>query len=458
VAGTVFLLGIEHLLERIKPNPYNAFISVAPDIAEKYDEINYKIQNGQAGSLAGYTIGIKDNICMVGLPTTCASRMLTNFMPPYEATVVTKIRQADGLIVGKMNMDEFAMGSSTEFSAFGLVTNPHNEKRVPGGSSGGSAAAVAGNLVDIALGSDTGGSIRQPASFCGVIGLKPTYGRVSRYGLVAFASSLDQIGTFSRNVADSARLLQVIAGRDENDSTTADEPVPNYQNALGKDVRNLRIGVPTEYFSKGLDPEIAERVNNCIRFLEKSGAIITDITLPHTPYAIATYYIIATAEASSNLARYDGIRYGLSQRGGDLDTLYRETRHAGFGAEVTRRIMLGTFVLSAGYYEAYYDKAQRVRRLIKEDFVEAFKKVDAILTPTTPTTAYEIGSKIDDPLAMYLGDIYTVPANLAGVPALNFPLGKSSEGLPIGAQLIGRYFDEETILQIAHYIERNYEE
>ncbi|HPC35564.1 MAG TPA: Asp-tRNA(Asn)/Glu-tRNA(Gln) amidotransferase subunit GatA [Candidatus Marinimicrobia bacterium] len=458
MTGSVFQLGIEQLLERVNSNPHNAFISVVSDIAGKYDEINSRIRSDQAGSLAGYTIGIKDNICMAGLPTTCASRILANFTPPYEATVVTKIRQADGLIVGKTNMDEFAMGSTTEFSAFGLVTNPHNEKRVPGGSSGGSAAAVAGNLVDIALGSDTGGSIRQPAAFCGIVGLKPTYGRVSRYGLVAFASSLDQIGTFSRNVADSARLLQVIAGHDENDSTSADEPVPDYMNALDRDIHDLRIGVPTEYFSKGLDPEIADRVKKCIRFLEKSGVVVTDITLPHTPYAIATYYIIATAEASSNLARYDGVRYGLSRRGGDLDALYRETRHTGFGAEVTRRIMLGTFVLSAGYYEAYYDKAQRVRRLIKEDFMKAFKKVDAILTPTTPTTAYEIGAKIDDPLAMYLGDIYTVPANLAGVPALNFPLGKSSEGLPIGAQLTGRYFDEETILRIAHYIERNYEE
>jgi len=451
-------MSVEQLLERIRSNPYNAFINLLPDIADKYHEINKRIESGTAGTLAGYTIGIKDNICLSGLPTTCGSHMLENFQPPYDATVITKIRQADGLIVGKMNMDEFAMGSSTEFSAFGGVNNPHNEKRVPGGSSGGSAAAVAGGLVDLALGSDTGGSVRQPAAFCGIVGLKPTYGRVSRYGLVAFASSLDQIGIFSRNVPDNARLLQVIAGRDEHDSTSADVPVADYLAGLDRDIRNLRIGIPVEYFGAGLDPEVAERIRKCVRFLEKSGAIIIDVTLARTQYAIAVYYIIATAEASSNLARYDGIRYGLSQREGDLDTVYRQTRHVGFGPEVTRRIMLGTYVLSAGYYEAYYDKAQRVRRLIKEDFNKAFQKVDAILTPTTPTTAFEIGGKIDDPLAMYLSDIYTVPANLAGVPALNFPLGKSTAGLPIGAQLTGKYFDEETILQIAHYIERNYEE
>ncbi|MDD5060810.1 MAG: Asp-tRNA(Asn)/Glu-tRNA(Gln) amidotransferase subunit GatA [Candidatus Marinimicrobia bacterium] len=449
---------IEQLLERIRVNPYNAFIATLPAIAEQYNEIEKRAQNGAAGSLAGYTVGIKDNICLSGLPTTCGSHMLGNYQPPYDATVVTKIRQADGLIVGKMNLDEFAMGSSTEFSVFGVVTNPHDEKRVPGGSSGGSAAAVAGGLVDVALGSDTGGSIRQPAAFCGIVGLKPTYGRVSRYGLVAFASSLDQIGTFSRNVPDSARLLQVIAGRDENDSTSADMPVADYLTNLDRDISGLRIGIPGEYFGPGLDPEIAERIKQCIRFLEKSGVIINDISLPHSTYAIAVYYIIATAEASSNLARYDGIRYGLSERGGDLDAVYRQTRHTGFGPEVTRRIMLGTYVLSAGYYEAYYDKAQRVRRLIKEDFVKAFEKVDAILTPTTPTPAFEIGGKINDPLAMYLSDIYTVPANLAGVPALNFPLGKNAQNLPIGGQLTGKYFDEETILRIAHYIERNYEE
>jgi len=453
-----FCLEIEQLLERVRSNPYNAFIGFTPDIHERYAKISAKVKSGQGGSLAGYTVGIKDNICLQGQPTTCGSRMLENFQPPYDATVVRKIQAADGLIVGKMNMDEFAMGSSTEFSAFGLVTNPHNEKCVPGGSSGGSAAAVAGGLVDVALGSDTGGSIRQPAAFCGVVGLKPTYGRVSRYGLVAFASSLDQIGTFSRNVEDSAILLQVIAGRDENDSTSADVPVPDYTDNFEKDLRGLRIGIPAEYFGAGLDPEISAQINKCVQFLEKSGVVIKDITLPHTNYAIAVYYIIATAEASSNLARFDGIRYGLSKRGGDLNSVYRETRHAGFGAEVTRRIMLGTYVLSAGYYDAYYDKAQRVRRLIKEDFIKAFNEVDVILTPTTPTTAFEIGGKLSDPLAMYLSDIFTVPANLAGVPALSLPLGKSKAGLPIGAQLTGKYFDEETILRVAHYIERNYVE
>jgi aspartyl-tRNA(Asn)/glutamyl-tRNA(Gln) amidotransferase subunit A len=458
VKNSVFTISLEKLLEQAQANPYNAYISVAPDIRAQYEQIVAKARAGTAGPLAGYRIGIKDNICQTGRPTTCGSRILNDFRPPYDATVVTKILAADGLITGKMNMDEFAMGSSTEFSAFGPVTNPHNEKCVPGGSSGGSAAAVAGNLVDVALGSDTGGSIRQPAAFCGIVGLKPTYGRVSRYGLVAFASSLDQIGTFSRTVRDSAVLLQVIAGRDENDSTSADVPVPDYGAGLGRDVHGLRVGIPSEYFGEGLSPEIADRVNKCSRFLKQSGAIITDITLPHTAFAIAVYYIIATAEASSNLARYDGIRYGLSERGSDLESVYRDTRHAGFGAEVTRRIMLGTYVLSAGYYDAYYDKAQRVRRLIKEDFVKAFQQVDVILTPTTPTTAFELGGKIADPLAMYLSDIYTVPANLAGIPAISIPLGISQTGLPIGVQLRGNYFKEETILQVAHYIEQNYVE
>ena len=456
--STKFSADLGHLRERLKSNPYNAFITLLPDVAQKSREIGAKMQAGHAGRLAGYTVGVKDNISLRNYPTTCGSRMLENYRPPYDATVVEKIQAADGLIIGKTNMDEFAMGSSTEFSAFGVVTNPNDENRVPGGSSGGSAAAVAGGLVDLALGSDTGGSIRQPAAFCGIVGLKPTYGRVSRYGLVAFASSLDQIGTFSRTVQGSAALLQVIAGRDENDATSAEVAVPDYQAGLGQDVRGLRIGVPAEYFGTGLDPEIAARLKKCLRFLEKSGVTVMDISLAHTPYAIAVYYIIATAEASSNLARYDGIRYGLSQRGGDLDSVFRETRHAGFGSEVIRRIMLGTYVLSAGYYDAYYDKAQRVRRLIKADFVKVFESCDAILTPTTPTTAFEIGGKIADPLAMYLSDIYTVPANLAGVPALSFPLGKSAAGLPIGAQLTGNYFKEETILRIAHYIEQNYVE
>lgn len=444
------------LMARLKTQPYNAFITLNPQCEQEVAKIEQKIQHNKAGRLAGFTIGIKDNICQQGMPTTCGSRILADFYPPYDATVVERIISADGLIVGKTNLDEFAMGSSTEFSAFGPVRNPVNENLVPGGSSGGSAAAVAGGLVDLALGSDTGGSIRQPAAFCGIVGLKPTYGRVSRYGLVAFASSLDQIGTFSRDATGSALLLSVIAGRDEKDATSAAEPVPDFTARLDAPVKGLRIGVPSEYFGPGLDPEIDQQIQACLQFLQDRGLPIQPISLPHTKYAIATYYIIATAEASSNLARYDGIRYGLSVNDADLESLYRRTRHQGFGPEVTRRIMLGTYVLSAGYYDAYYDKAQRVRRLIKEDFVKAFQEVDVILTPTTPTTAFPIGAKISDPLAMYLSDIFTVPASLAGVPALNLPLGTSQDGLPIGCQLIGNYFAEETILRLAHYIEHHW--
>ncbi len=444
------------LLTRLKARPYNAFVNLNPELEEQARTIVGKIQTGTAGPLAGLTVGVKDNICYKGLPTTCGSRILENFIPPYHATVVERILAADGLIVGKTNLDEFAMGSSTEFSAFGAVRNPVDEELVPGGSSGGSAAAVAGGLVDVALGSDTGGSIRQPAAFCGIVGLKPTYGRVSRYGLVAFASSLDQIGTFSRTVAHSALLLNVIAGKDEQDSTSADVPVPDFTACLDVPSNGLRIGIPQEYFGLGLDPEINAQIQRLQQFLQTQGIPIEPVHLPHTQYAIATYYIIATAEASSNLARYDGIRYGLSVRNSDLESLYRQTRHLGFGPEVTRRIMLGTYVLSAGYYDAYYDKAQRVRRLIKQDFTRAFEKVDVLLAPTTPTPPFPLGTKLDDPLAMYLSDIFTVPASLAGVPALNIPIGKTATGLPIGCQLIGNYFAEETILRLAHYIERNW--
>ncbi len=456
MSASAFLTRVQELNRRLEANPYNAFINLVPDLLPAAERLDAKLCSGNAGPLAGYTVGIKDNICVKGLPTTCGSKMLAQFIPPYNATVVERILSADGLLVGKTNLDEFAMGSSTEYSAFGTVRNPHDEKRVPGGSSGGSAAAVAGGLIDVALGSDTGGSIRQPAALCGIVGLKPTYGRVSRYGLVAFASSLDQIGTFSRTVADSALLLQIISGKDPLDATSMAEPVPDFRASLNKPVDGLCIGIPKEYFVPGLESEIEQRTHSCQEFLAESGLTIKTISLPHTQYAIATYYIIATAEASSNLARYDGIRYGLSQTNSDLDLLYRQTRHAGFGPEVTRRIVLGTYVLSAGYYDAYYDKAQRVRRLIKEDFVNAFQEVDVILTPTTPTTAFPIGEKINDPLAMYLSDIFTVPASLAGVPALSLPIGKSSSGLPIGCQLIGNYFAEETILRLAHYIERNY--
>ncbi|MBO8131571.1 MAG: Asp-tRNA(Asn)/Glu-tRNA(Gln) amidotransferase subunit GatA [Candidatus Marinimicrobia bacterium] len=443
-----------NIIEKIrKNNPYNAFINVVNDAVEIAAMIENKITQGKAGKLAGKIIGIKDNICVKGYPTTCASRILENFIPPYNATVVEKIIAEDGLIIGKTNLDEFAMGSSTEHSYFGPTRNPVNEKMVPGGSSGGSAAAVAGRLVDMALGSDTGGSIRQPASFCGVVGIKPTYGRVSRYGLVAFASSLDQIGVFAKNIYDTALLLQIISGYDVMDSTSVDVPVDNYIENLERDINGIKIGVPKEYFEEGLDKEIEDRIKYYINELEKRGAEIVNISLPHTKYTIATYYIIATAEASSNLARYDGVKYGLSVRKGNLISMYNDTRHDGFGNEVKRRIMLGTYVLSAGYYEAYYNKAQRVRKLIKDDFVEAFKNVDIILTPTSPTTAFEIGSKVEDPLSMYLSDIYTTSASLAGLPAMNIPAGKSKDGLPIGIQLIADYFKEETIFQVGHYIE-----
>jgi len=372
--------------------------------------------------------------------------------------VIERLLEEDAIIIGKTNLDEFAMGSSTENSYFGPTLNPFDETRVPGGSSGGSAVAVAVGLCTTALGSDTGGSIRQPASFCGVYGLKPTYGRVSRFGLVAFASSFDTIGPLANSTRDIALVLQVIAGRDENDSTCADVPVPDYLSFIGLDVKGLRVGVPEEYFSLGLDDEVREAIQKRIDFLSENGAIIEKISLPHTEYNIPTYYILVTAEASSNLARYDGARYGYRASGvKSLYEMYVKSRSEGFGAEVKRRIMLGTYVLSAGYYEAYYRKAQKVRRLIKEDFDRAFEKVDVIITPTSPTTAFKLGEKIDDPLQMYLSDIYTVSVNLAGVPAINVPVGFDSKGLPIGMQIIGRQFDEGTILRVSDFIERNFE-
>jgi len=436
-------------------NPYNAFIASLPESLEIL-KTRLKENDYSGKKLAGKTLGIKDNINIKDHPVTCASKILDGYESTYDATVIKKIRNAGGIMVGKTNMDEFAMGSSTEHSAFGIVQNPANIEKVPGGSSGGSAAAVAGDLVDMALGSDTGGSIRQPAAFCGVVGIKPTYGRVSRYGLVAFASSLDQIGPFAQNVEDAALLLEVISGNDHQDSTTVDEPVPNYTDYLDSDIKGRKIGIPEEYFDEGLDSEIDDRIHDAIQFMEKSGAKIKKISLPHTSYAVAAYYIIATAEASSNLARYDGIRYGLSEREGGLEDVYKDTRHTGFGTEVKRRILLGTYVLSSGYYEAYYDKAQRVRRLIKEDFTSAFEDVDVIFTPTTPTTAFDIGGKVDDPLAMYLNDVYTVPINLAGIPAISIPLGQDSEGLPIGGQIIAPDFAEQELIRVADFLEKNY--
>lgn len=405
--------------------------------------------------MTGMPLAVKDNLCTEGVATTCASRMLQHFVPPYDATVIAKLVDQEYLLVGKTNLDEFAMGSSTENSAFGPTRNPWNLHCVPGGSSGGSAAAVAADECVAALGSDTGGSIRQPAAFCGVVGLKPTYGRVSRYGLVAFASSLDQIGPITKTVPDAAFLLGVIAGHDPMDSTSADLPVPDYMKALRKkDLKKLKVGVPVEFFAEGLDPEVESAVRAAIDELQNLGGEIKEIRLPRTDAAIAVYYVIATAEASSNLARYDGVKFGLRAKDTkNLLDLYMKTRQEGFGPEVKRRIMLGTYALSAGYYDAYYGKAQTVRTLICQDFEEAFKEVDVIVTPVTPTPAFKLGEKSEDPLQMYLSDIYTISVNLAGLPAMSLPCGFSKAGLPIGLQLIGRAFEEETLLRAANAYE-----
>ncbi|HEX2269567.1 MAG TPA: Asp-tRNA(Asn)/Glu-tRNA(Gln) amidotransferase subunit GatA [Pyrinomonadaceae bacterium] len=403
------------------------------------------------GALAGLPVAVKDNICVQGMQASCGSRILGDYHPPYNATVIERLTAAGAVVIGKTNCDEFAMGSSNENSAFGPVRNPWDTTRVPGGSSGGSAAAVAAGIVPVALGSDTGGSVRQPASLCGVVGLKPTYGRNSRYGLVAFASSLDQVGIFARNVEDVARVLGVIAGRDRHDSTTADVPVPDYTASLTSDLKGARLGFPRALFGDGLDAEVGDSVKAVVDVYRDLGAEIVDVELPHAKYAIAVYYIIATAEASSNLARFDGVRYGFrAEDTPELRQMYRRTREEGFGAEVKRRIMLGTYVLSAGYYDAYYLKAQKVRTLIKNDFLTAFGSCDAIITPTAPSTAFALGEKVDDPLAMYLNDIYTVTANLAGVPGISAPCGLSSERLPIGFQLLGPYWSEPTLFRLAH--------
>jgi aspartyl-tRNA(Asn)/glutamyl-tRNA(Gln) amidotransferase subunit A len=405
-------------------------------------------------TLAGIPIAIKDNICTEGIKTTCCSRMLENFIPPYESTVTGKLKKEGYILTGKTNLDEFAMGSSTENSAFGLTRNPWDIERVPGGSSGGSAAAVAADECIAALGSDTGGSIRQPAAFCGIVGLKPTYGRVSRYGLVAFASSFDQIGPITKNVKDSAIMMNIISGHDTRDSTSADMPVPDFTAVLGHKLRGLKIGVPKEYFIEGMDKEVAHSVKEAIKQLETLGAVPVEISLPHTEYAVAAYYILATSEASSNLARYDGVKYGLRTGGDDLIGMYLKTREEGFGAEVKRRIILGTYALSSGYYDAYYRKAQQVRTLIKGDFEKAFETVDVIATPTTPTPAFKAGEKTQDPLQMYLTDIFTISVNLAGVPGISIPCGFTSGNLPIGLQIIGKHFDEESVLKTAYAYEQ----
>lgn len=399
--------------------------------------------------LAGVPVAIKDNICVRGMQTSCGSRILGPYHPPYNATAIERLIAAGAVVIGKTNCDEFAMGSSNENSAFGPVKNPWDTARVPGGSSGGSAAAVAAGIVPVALGSDTGGSVRQPASLCGVIGVKPTYGRVSRYGLVAFGSSLDQIGVFARHAADAAAVLEVISGRDPHDATTADVPVPNYAAELNPDIKGLRLGIAREFLGQGLDDDVRNSIEKAIDAYRSLGAEIVDIDLPHAKYAIAVYYIIATAEASSNLARYDGVRYGFrAEEAPALRDMYRKTRDQGFGPEVKRRVMLGTYVLSAGYYDAYYLKAQKVRTLLRQDFANAFAKCDAVLTPTAPTPAFLFGEKVDDPLAMYLNDIFTVTANLAGVPGISVPCGVSSGGLPIGLQLLGPNWSEALLFRL----------
>ena len=445
-------------LERIREvdGKVRAFRCVLRDDAmQSASAVDAALARGEdPGPLAGLPVALKDVLCLTGHPTTCGSKILESFVPTYDATVVRRLKKAGAIIVGKTNMDEFAMGSSTENSAYEKTCNPWDLACVPGGSSGGSAAAVAAEMAPVTLGTDTGGSIRQPAAFCGVPGLKTTYGRVSRFGLVAFASSLDQIGPFGKSVEDLARSLAVIAGHDPCDSTSAREPVPDFAAGLSKDLRTLRLGVPREYFPEGLDPEIRDCLKGVLTLAEELGARIEEVSLPHTEYSIPTYYILATAEASSNLARFDGVRYGYrATAAGELGEMYRRTRSEGFGAEVKRRIMLGTYVLSSGYYEAYYLKAQKVRTLLRKDFEEAFKKVDLLLTPTTPSTAFKFGEKTEDPLQMYLSDVFTATINLAGLPALSLPCGLAANGLPVGAQIIGPAYAEDRLLSAAAALE-----
>jgi aspartyl-tRNA(Asn)/glutamyl-tRNA(Gln) amidotransferase subunit A len=484
---------LEHYIKEIekKDGEVKAFLTTHFEEAlSRADDIQKRIDNGTAGKLAGVVMGIKDVICERGKKVTCASKMLENFESVYDATVIERLRDEDAIFIGRVNMDEFAMGSSTENSAFGPTKNPHNTDKVPGGSSGGSAAAVASGMSMVTLGSDTGGSIRQPASYCGTVGLKPTYGRVSRYGLVAFASSFDCIGPFSNNVEDTARILDVIAGFDERDNTSSHREKDDYVQAVQNPDKKIRIGVPEEFFGEGLDIEIKEGIENILDQLKADGAELVPIHLPHTKYGIATYYILATAEASSNLARYDGIRYGhradkeevldelnkeqmalkeafeiaegdekielqnkLSKLDSALIRLYKKSRTEGFGTEVKRRIMLGTYVLSAGYYDAYYGKAQKVRRLIQEDYKKAFEKVDVIVSPTAPTTAFDLGSKLDDPIQMYLNDVYTITANLAGICGISVPAGTHSNGMPFGMQFMADSFKETKVLNAARLVE-----
>lgn len=451
-AAEVFLKRIEAVDEKIR-----AFITITREEAIKQaKDADERIANNKdITPLTGIPISVKDIFCTKGILTTCASKILNNFIPPYDAAVIKRLKSAGAVILGKTNMDEFAMGSSTENSAFFATKNPWDRERVPGGSSGGSAASVGGNECCASIGTDTGGSIRQPAALCGIVGLKPTYGRVSRYGMIAFASSLDQGGPMTKDVRDCAIMLNVMAGYDPDDFTSLDTPAPDYTKFLQEDIKGLRIGIPEEYFIKGLEQDVEKSVYAAIDVLKKLGAEVVNINLPHTGHAVAVYYLVATAEASSNLARYDGVKYGY--RTGeykDLIDMYCRTRSEGFGAEVKRRIMLGTYALSAGYYDAYYKKASQVRTLIKQDFLEAFKRCDVILTPTSPTPAFKIGEKTDDPLTMYLSDIFTISCNLAGIPGISIPCGFTKTHLPIGLQILGRPLDEGTILKVSYAYEQ----
>ena len=447
----------EFYLRRIETydRSVGAFLKVVEEkamaMAHDADE---RIRRGENGLLLGIPLALKDILCTKGIETTCASRILEGFVPPYSATVVESLERGGYVLLGKLNMDEFAMGSSTENSAFKVTRNPWDTTRIPGGSSGGSASAVSAGLCVASLGTDTGGSIRQPAALCGAFGLKPTYGRVSRYGLIAFASSLDTIGPIARSTVDVAVLLNAIAFHDPRDSTSLPSPAPNYLEFLGRNVKGLRLGIPREYFTEGIDEDVRMRVEQAIRLFEENGAELVSVSLPHTEYAVATYYFICTAEASSNLARYDGVKYGLREKGKDIIEMYKVTRSKGFGKEVKRRIILGTFVLSSGYYDAYYRKASKVRRLIREDFDRAFEVCDLIVTPVSPQTAFRLGERLDDPLKMYLSDIFTIPASLAGLPAMSVPCGFDRNGLPVGFQIIGRPLDEALLLQASFFLEK----
>jgi aspartyl-tRNA(Asn)/glutamyl-tRNA(Gln) amidotransferase subunit A len=455
VTAAEILASVYQRIDRVE-DKVHAYITLMRESAQaQAAAADAAIRSGDIRSLTGIPIALKDIYCVQGFTTTCGSRILHNFVPPYDATVVAKLRDAGAVFTGKANMDEFAMGSSTETSCFGDTRNPWDLTRIPGGSSGGSAAAVAADECIAALGSDTGGSIRQPAALCGVVGLKPTYGRVSRFGLVAFASSLDQIGPFTKDVEDCAILMNVIAGYDPRESTSVNLEVPDYRSFLSRGIAGLRIGIPREYFIAGIDQEILASVRQAIGTLEKAGAKCVDISLPHTEYCLAVYYIVAPAEASSNLARYDGVKYGFrSEEGRDLLDMYKRSRSAGFGDEVKRRIIIGTYVLSSGYYDAYYKKASQVRALIRRDFDEAFQKCDLIATPTSPTAAFRIGEKTDDPMQMYLSDIFTISANMAGIPGISIPCGFTGDGLPIGLQFLGGHFQEGTLIQAAAAYEK----